>query len=249
MKPTKCSVLTMCLAAGMALALAAPSLAQNERKKEIQPTKAPAPTQAPAPGAVPAKVQPSGGQPAMDPAMAAMIAAGTPGENHALLAKFEGSWNGTVKMWMAPGETPTESPTTANQKMEMDGRYLYSHFKGDFMGQKFKGVGIMGYNNVLKKFQTTWIDNMGTGVETSAGSYDSATKTYNFSGEMTCPEKGGTVMSRCTLQWTGADSYVEKMYAPGPDGKEFLTMEISFKRSAGKSEGDKHEAKPKGKGN
>ena len=238
------SVWMTCLSAGMAMSLAGSVLAQAqpEKKPAAQPTKAPAKVE-----------QPKGAQPAVDPAMAAMMAAAAPGENHKLLAKFEGEWTGAVKMWMAPGQTPTESTSSAHQKVEMGGRYLYSHIDGEFMGDKFKGVRVIGYNNVLKKFQSSWIDNMGTGIETASGTYDAATKTYAFSGEMTCPEKGGTVTCRSTIQWTGDNTFVEKMYAPGPDGKEFLTMEISCKRGSAKSEadkhdGDKHEGKEKGKG-
>ena len=37
------------------------------------------------------------------------------------------------------------------------------------MGQPFSGVGIDGYDNLRKKYVTTWIDTMGTGIFSMEG--------------------------------------------------------------------------------
>ena len=49
-------------------------------------------------------------------------------------------------------------------KMLLDGRFLQQEFTGEMMGQPFSGVGINAYDNLRKRYVTTWIDTMGTGI-------------------------------------------------------------------------------------
>ena len=49
---------------------------------------------------------------------------------------------------------------------------------------QFKGMGVEGYDNVKKKFVSSWIDNMGTGIQFSDGTYDPATKTLMYTSEI-----------------------------------------------------------------
>lgn len=241
MASQKRSAWSMCLAAGLVVSLAVPALAQNEGKKELKS----------APGRPAAKETVKAQPPAekKDAPAGHEMPADEPGEMHKFLAKFEGKWSGTVKHSYDPSQPPTESQTSGKQWMEFGGRYLFSTFEGDMGpeagGQRFRGHGIMGYNNTLKKFQSTWVDNMSTAVENNAGTLDASGKVLTLTGNMTNAMAGGTVKARWVITWTGPDSYTEDFYMPGPDGKEFKTMELNFKR-AGKSEADKKD-KPKEK--
>ena len=85
----------------------------------------------------------------------------TPGEPHKLFATLAGSWTTTTKEWMEPGKPPTESTGTAEMKMLLDGRFLYQEYTSQMMGQPFSGIGIDGYDNLRKRYVTTWIDTMG----------------------------------------------------------------------------------------
>ena len=42
------------------------------------------------------------------------------------------------------------------------------------MDMSFTGMAIEGYDNVKKKFVSSWIDNMGTMILNSEGTYDPA---------------------------------------------------------------------------
>jgi hypothetical protein len=37
------------------------------------------------------------------------------------------------------------------------------------MGSPFTGVGVTGYNNITKEYESIWYDNMGTGIMKSVG--------------------------------------------------------------------------------
>ncbi|MCC7232441.1 MAG: DUF1579 domain-containing protein [Bacteroidia bacterium] len=150
----------------------------------------------------------------------------TPGEMHKLLAADVGSWTEDITTWMAPGATPSKSTATCENEMIMDGRYQKSVHRGDFQGTPFEGMGLVGYDNAKKVFQSTWVDNMGTGTMLLEGPYDAAKKTIHFKGNMVDPTTGKETGVR--QDWIIGDNNTRtlKMFITGPDGKEFQTMEI-----------------------
>ena len=88
-----------------------------------------------------------------------------------------------------PNAKPQESKGTATRKSAMGGRYAVMDVTGKMQmpgedgkmkDMQFKGMAIEGYDNVKKKFVSSWIDNMGTGIQFSEGTYDPATKTFTY---------------------------------------------------------------------
>ena len=113
-------------------------------------------------------------------------------ENHKLLADSAGTWSYVVKMWMDPKGQPTESKGTAVRKSVMDGRYVTGDYSGSFKmpgpdgkmkDMNFKGMSMDAYDNVKKKFVSGWVDNMGTGIMITEGTYDASTKSITYTGE------------------------------------------------------------------
>src|SRR3954452_15482348 len=97
--------------------------------------------------------------------MKACIEAGTPGKMHELLAKDAGEWTGKTTMWMGPEGPAMTSDCTFSATSIMDGRFVMVEMKGDMPGMgPYHGGGVYGYDNVLKKFVSSWIDNQGTGI-------------------------------------------------------------------------------------
>ena len=153
----------------------------------------------------------------------------TPGEIHKMLATTQGDWKGQVSVWMQPGAPPTTSVATAKNEMIMGGRYLQSTHKGEFFGMPFEGIGITAYDNAAKKFVTTWIDNMGTGVMTLEGKWDNKTNSIEFKGECTDPTTGKNVAVREIIKFIDQNTQVMEMYMK-QDGKEFKSMEVKMTR-------------------
>ena len=177
------------------------------------------------------------GQPTeMSPEQAAMMQKWeefmTPGEHHKLLEPKVGKWTAVVKMWMDPNQPePTVSDAKAEYKWIMDGRYLLNTTEGDFGGMPFHGQAWEGYDNLKKKFAWVWIDNMGTGFMDAEGTYDAATKTFTYNSMGPDVMSGKYVAGRSTEKWIDNDHFVGDMYGPGPDGKVYKMMEISYTRA------------------
>ena len=157
-------------------------------------------------------------------------------DNHKLLADLAGSWSTSVKM-MEPGKEPTVSKGSVTYKSIMNGRY----FVGDHTGSMkmpgadgkmkdftFKGMSTDGYDNVKQKFTSSWMDNMGTGIMTMDGTYDPATKTFTYSGEMEMVP-GMKTPVRSVVKVTDKNHRTFEWYE-NRGGQEMKTLEIDYTR-------------------
>ncbi len=87
-----------------------------------------------------------------------------PGEPHKMLAGMEGTWMTQTKEWVKPNEPPLESTGMCDQKMILGGRYLQQEYSFNIMDKNFSGINLIGYNNHTKKYTSTWVDTMSTGI-------------------------------------------------------------------------------------
>jgi uncharacterized lipoprotein len=154
----------------------------------------------------------------------------TPGTEHAQLAKWNGRWNAEVTMWETPGAKPSSATMQTKNEMILGGRYQRSTNSGKMMGMDFEGISVTGYDNARKVFISNWIDNMGTGIMNMEGTWDEATKTITFAGKMVNPMTLKEESERETFTIMDDDHQLMQMYGPGPDGKEFKTMQIHYTR-------------------
>lgn len=154
----------------------------------------------------------------------------TPGDMHKMMAKWDGTWNGEVTMWMQPGAPEQKSTSTAVNKMIMNGLYQQSTHTGDMMGMPFNGMSTVGYDNHRKEFVSTWIDNMGSGIMVLKGPWDEATKTITLTGKMVDAGTKGETNVRETFKIIDDNNQEMTMYVTMPGGKEFNTMNIKYTR-------------------
>jgi len=164
--------------------------------------------------------------------MKACMEAGTPGKMHKLLAKDVGEWSGKNTMWMGPDSPPMNSESTSTVSTLMDGRYIKVEMKGDMPGMgPYHGGGIYGYDNVSKKFVSSWIDNQSTGIMQGEGelSEDGKSITWNF--KFNCPLTKKPVVMKEVDTTTGANTKKLEMWSDDPKtGKNYKMMSIELTR-------------------
>ncbi len=200
-------------------------------------------------GTVPVPANPAGGTEASAPTgqpnaadmMKEMMELSKLNENHKLLSSLDGNWDCTVKMWM-DGNTsgkPQESKSTATRKTIMGGRYVSMDVSGNMQmpGEdgkmktvQFKGMGLEGYDNVKKKFVASWIDNMGTGIEFSEGTYDPATKSFTYTSEVEAIP-GMKTQIREVVKVPDNKHMILEWYE-NQGGQEKKTMEINYTKKS-----------------
>lgn len=186
-------------------------------------------------GAGPDKGSKPAGAPSWDEAaMQRCMEFGTPGPRHAQLARYAGDWNMTIKMWMDPDGAPEENTATASAKTIMDGRFLVEKVSGtwEFGGEvaPFEGMAITGFDNHKQEFFSLWFDNFSTGVLQEWGNMHGDGRTLETFGSMYNPMVGSVVKTRSVSKLINADTRSTAMYMPGPDGRMFKHMEITYQR-------------------
>lgn len=182
-----------------------------------------------APAAAQKENTPSSMTPEMKSMMEAYEKAGTPGAQHKRLAAMAGEYDLRVKSWHDPKAEPTIETGTATRKMILGDRVMLEEVRSEMMGQPFTGQGLLGFDNVSKKYWSTWNDSMSTGVMISEGTCD-AKGACTFTGVSNDPISKKPVKARMTSRWTDPDTELFEMYMPGPDKKEAKMMEITYRK-------------------
>ncbi len=173
---------------------------------------------------------PSADQQAM---MDKMAKAAMPGPQHEMLKKMAGDWTTSVKYQMDPSQPMQESQGMSTITMLMDGRYCQEVASGQMMGQPFSGMGVTGYDNVMGKYVSTWIDNMGTGIMTSTGTADASGKVITWMGTMWDPITGKPSKERMVTTVVDDNHHTFEMYGTPPGAKKevkMMTIEYSRKQ-------------------
>jgi hypothetical protein len=147
---------------------------------------------------------------------------------HKQLEYFAGDWSTTTTMASDGKSPPQKSEGKSHSETMFGGRYLRMKFEGDFQGQPFNGEGFLGFDNLKGKFFNTWIDSMSTSFWLAYGTYDAATKTYTFRGEMADYAKPGANMTvRQTVHIVDPTHYTFEWYETH-GGKEAKMMTIDY---------------------
>jgi hypothetical protein len=182
-------------------------------------------------GARPALADAKGAQEAeMQKMMAAFQKAGTPGPEHAKLKAMAGSYDVAVKAWLDPAVPPEESKGHAELKSIFGDRYLQQEFTGSMMGQEFSGMGIVGYNNVSKKYFSLWLDSTTTALYSGEGTADSA-GALRFATAAWDPLSGKQRKGKDVFRAEPDGSLTFESWGTGPHGgKEFKMLEIRYTR-------------------
>ncbi len=153
----------------------------------------------------------------------------TPGEPHKRLASMAGSWNTKTKSWMDPSKPPEESTGSCEQKMLLGGRFLQQQCTGTMMGNTFDGIGVTGYDNHTKKYVSTWMDSMGTGLYFMEGTASPDGKTITQQGSYDDPMEGPMEL-RGVTKIVDNNTEIFEMYGTDKGGKEMKMMEITYTR-------------------
>ena len=155
---------------------------------------------------------------------------GTPGAPHKVLASMVGSWITKIKSWTEPDKPPMESTGTSEQKMVLGGRFLQQDFTGEMMGSPFTGIGVTGYDNHTKKYVSTWIDSMSTGIYFFEGTAVPDGKTITQESRYDDPAQG-PMMWRSVTRIEDDNTLKYEMYTTRQGEKEEKMMEMTLTRA------------------
>jgi Protein of unknown function (DUF1579) len=177
--------------------------------------------------AVPALAQE--GQPDQEAMMKAYMQASMPGPGHAFLAKMAGDYTYAMVMYDDPAH-PATYTGTSTKSMILGGRYLQETDSGEMMGMPFNGMGITTYNNTSKKYETMWIDNMGSFIMTcNDGTLDGNTMTMKF--EYMDPVTKMMAKVKTVTELVDDAHHTMTYYTTMPDGSEMKMFSLAYAKT------------------
>ena len=150
-----------------------------------------------------------------------------PGKEHRQLRRLVGTWKADVKHFYDESGEPSVSEATATFRALLGGRYVQQRFHGEMQGQKFSGMAITGYDNAKKKYVGIWIDDMGTGIMHSEGTYDVKTNTMTETAVGSSPI--GEMKYKNVWHYKSDDEFTFLMSMVTPDGERKL-IDITYTR-------------------
>jgi hypothetical protein len=161
-------------------------------------------------------------------AMEAWQKAMTPGDGQKKLEPLVGTFDTKVRTWMDPSRPPDDSVGTSVNTWALGDRFVQMKYEGVFLGESFNGIGYTGYDNVSKKYVSTWMDSASTGMMWSTGTLDG--KAISMKATVNDPMTGKSSPVEEKLTIADADHHTLEMWGKAPDGKMFKMMEIQYTR-------------------
>jgi len=158
--------------------------------------------------------------------MASMTKLSTPGAYHQRLYRYVGQWDAKGEFMMEEDAPPVVSMGTMEVEQVLDGRFIESTVKMDFMGQPFHGIGYTGYSNFHDRYVSSWMDTMSTNIMHMTGTVEDGKMVLK--GAATTPM--GENMMKMVTEYKSDDQLVDKFYDQMPDGSWMHTATITYTR-------------------
>jgi hypothetical protein len=152
-----------------------------------------------------------------------------PGPEHKRLHVLVGNWDCTVKYYSAGPDKPDKvTQCTVERRWILGNRFIEESYRGE--KPAFAGLGLIGYDNLRKKYTRMWVDTMTTAITTSLGSCDSEGKIFTFEKEEMDPVTAKKVKGRDELRLLNNDAHDLVVYRIGPGGKQQKILEVACVR-------------------
>jgi hypothetical protein len=167
------------------------------------------------------------GEPDQANMMAEMMRLATPNEHHKELAQGVGSWSAHTSFTMDPSQPPVEGPAKMATESVLGGRYIFSKFNMEFMGQPFEGFSYMGYDVAHEQYISVWADSMSTKISLMTGNKDEDGNLV-MTGISTTPM--GDNPMKIVTSWQDDNHMTDKFYDQMPDGTWNQSGTITYTR-------------------
>ena len=148
------------------------------------------------------------------------------------LAVFEkdlGTWDAEVEVRPWPGAEPQRSKGVTVNRMACGGRWMISDYTAD---SGFEGHGVYGWDTAKQRYTGVWVDTMRSIQTIAEGTWDAETRTMTMRTLIAIPGRAAFELREET-QTIEPGLQVFRSFMPGPDGREFEMMTVTYRRRAG----------------
>lgn len=153
-----------------------------------------------------------------------------PGSGQKFLAQFVGDWEVAKTFYSRTGEV-VRSKGECRQTMIHDGKFLKSEFVFEQKGAKTTGTGIIGFEPASGRFTSIWVDSRRTEMSMRQSKDPfKGDEIVLYSVAFSEDQKKARPTRTLTRLEDNGRKIVHRQYAPTPDGKERLMMELILTR-------------------
>jgi hypothetical protein len=151
------------------------------------------------------------------------------GGHHRHLERFVGIWTGRITIWTDADSEPIFYESTAEARWILGRRYLEWTHSGLLDGVPFRGLGIDGFNTVTGRYESVWIDNLGTLILYYVGSCSDGGRVRSLETTFTEPAVGRAVTQRVVYTWVNDDLFSYESFVK-QGNSEHRTMLVEYQR-------------------
>jgi hypothetical protein len=165
------------------------------------------------------------------------------GPEHKILAGFAGHWKSkatvvpaTPKSFAESTEGTPSAPKpktegTAEGKLVMDGRFAQVNYQALRDGKPYEAMILWGFDNVVNRYTSIWIDNTGNAIIRFVGTYDAAKKQLTMTTHYSDQATRRLTIAKTVATFVDANSWVYDEYVSHAVGEaERHTLSITFNR-------------------
>jgi hypothetical protein len=120
---------------------------------------------------------------------------------------------------------------TAEGKLIMGGRFVQIAQQATINGLPFEGVSVIGFDNVINRYVSTWVDNATNGIIHFVGTYDDPKKQLTMEAHYSDPVSRRLTIARTVTTFVDAKTWTYDEYISHQKGeKETHMSTVTFKK-------------------
>jgi len=152
-----------------------------------------------------------------------------PGPEHEWLARDEGDWKVTQRIFIEGMDDPFEMTGEATLTMKW-GRYLHEELTIGG-GDEANAIGYIGFDNSAREFKSVYLGIWGTGMEVLSGTRSDDGNTLTLKSERVEKGLGNLKVSdRFVITYKSDDERLVEMFSKQGDAPERKTAEMIYTR-------------------
>lgn len=156
-----------------------------------------------------------------------------PGGAHHFLARLEGEWSGSSRLWFEPGELADESPVQGSIRLVLGGRFALHEYANTIDQRRVEGIMLIGYDLGTQRFEVAWVDSFhnGTRIMLSKGETKAAVDALSVLGSYSDGQGGPDWGWRSAIELTESGELLLRHFNITPQGEEALAVEFAYHRA------------------
>jgi hypothetical protein len=141
-----------------------------------------------------------------------------------------GTFDVRIRTWLDPSQPPFESMAVANCTWVLGNRYVQMMLSGFVSGEPFDAIGYAGFDNVAKKYVSTYMDSGSTGMDWYSGTMDPDGKSAKLAATAYDAITLEPRQTEMRLRIGASGDHITELWQANKSGTLVKVMELEYTR-------------------